>query len=389
MRTRLLLGVSVLWIPLAFLFDGVTVLMLPVRLGGDATSLGLVSLVGLGIGAGLQPIAGWASDRLRHRLDRRVFTTVAVVPALLGLGLLAGTGSIVGAVIGYVLVQAASTSIQAGQQTLIPEHVSHVQRGRAAGLKSAFDVGGAFVAFLVLGALLAAGNLVAAAAVSAAVLVVAVVLMLVLVPRVDRTVATIVHTRSLPPGLVPLILARFLFLFGTYAVGRFLVLLIADRLRIPADQALDEAGGLLALLALVTAAAALVFGWLADRRERTDLMVLGAVLAVAGILLLMPSGGLAGVVAGGMVMSLGTAAFMTSNWAATTDVVPRAEAGRLMAIANLGTGLAAAAAGILGPLIDAAGFAPALLIAGAASAGAVVPLVVRLPHIHRSREHAA
>jgi hypothetical protein len=28
----------VLWIPLAFLFDGVTVLLLPIRLGGDATT---------------------------------------------------------------------------------------------------------------------------------------------------------------------------------------------------------------------------------------------------------------------------------------------------------------------------------------------------------------
>ena len=35
---RLLGAVSVLWIPLAFLFDGVTVLLLPIRLWGDTAA---------------------------------------------------------------------------------------------------------------------------------------------------------------------------------------------------------------------------------------------------------------------------------------------------------------------------------------------------------------
>jgi di/tricarboxylate transporter len=46
-----------------------------------------------------------------------------------------------------------------------------------------------------------------------------------------------------------------------------------------------------------------------------------------------------------------------------------------MGIANLGTALAAAVAGLVGPLIDNAGFAPALLVAAAASAAATLPLV--------------
>src|SRR5215207_2753158 len=42
-------GLSVVWVHLAFLFDGVTVLLLPLRLEADAGTVGLVSLVGLGI----------------------------------------------------------------------------------------------------------------------------------------------------------------------------------------------------------------------------------------------------------------------------------------------------------------------------------------------------
>jgi hypothetical protein len=42
-----------------------------------------------------------------------------------------------------------------------------------------------------------------------------------------------------------------------------------------------------------------------------------------------------------------------------------------MGIANLGTALAAAAAGLVGPVIDAAGFAPALIAAAAVSAASL------------------
>jgi MFS family permease len=375
LRARLLLGISILWIPLAFLFDGVTVLLLPVRLGGSATDLGLVSFVGLAVAAGLQPVAGLLSDRFRDRVDRRLFIAVAAAPALGGLWVLAGATGIVAAIVGYVAIQAAAAAVQAGQQTLIPEHVRDDARGRASGLKAAFDVGGAFVAFLVLGAVLATGDLVAAAAVTSAALVVGVVVMVALVPAGGAGPSPARRSLGLPPGLVPLIVARFLFLFATYAVGRFLLLLVSERLAIPADRAADEAGGLLALFTLATALTALAAGWLADRRSRHELMSVGAVTAALGIVVLVPAAGLPGLLVGGLLMSLGTAAFVAANWAATTDLVDASDSGRLMGIANLGTALAAAVAGLVGPLIDHAGFAPALLVAAAASAAATLPLV--------------
>jgi len=59
-----------------------------------------------------------------------------------------------------------------------------------------------------------------------------------------------------------------LFLLGTYAVGRFFLYFVADRLGIPRLQAADEAGSLLAGLALATALASPAAGWLADRHGR-------------------------------------------------------------------------------------------------------------------------
>jgi MFS family permease len=377
---RVGLGISIVWIPLAFLFDGMTALVLPVRLGGDtaaATRIGLISFAGLALATLVQPFAGHLSDVVRSRIDRRAFISLAALPAILGLWLLAGPTTAPVAALGYVTVQLSASAAQAAQQALIPERVSERFRGRAAGLKSAFDVGGAFLAFAVLGTLLASGDALPAAAVTTLILVAALVAMWAFVPaRTERSPAPAPTPRSagLPAGFAPLIAARFLFLFGIYAVGRFLLLLVAERLAIPTERAADETGGLLALFTLTAAAAAIPFGTAADRLGRERTMALGVGLAVAGIAAFVPPAGAVGVIVAGLLMSLGSAAFVSANWAATTDLTTPATAGRVMGIANIGTGGAAAFAGLLGPVVDGGGFVPALLIAAAVAALAGIPL---------------
>jgi MFS family permease len=288
---------------------------------------------------------------------------------------------------GYLVVQVAASSIQAAQQTLIPEHVERPLRGRAAGLKGAFDIGGSFLAFLVLGALLSSGDTVPAAVAVTAVLVGSLAVLAACVPGIApdklRT-SPPAHgrrpLRSVPPGFVRLVASRFLFLFGTYAIGRFLLLLVADRSGIDPTQAADATGGLLAIFTVATAVAALAFGRLADRRGRDGIMVLGIVVSAAGILAFAPSFGVPGVALGGLVMSVGTGAFVAANWAALTDLSPAEDAGWLMGLANIGTGGAAACAGLLGPVIDGVGFTPAILVAAIATAAALIP-VSREPRI--------
>jgi MFS family permease len=376
MTARALFGISVLWVPLAFLFDGVTVLVLPIRLGGSATEVGLVSFAGLAFAAILQPLAGWLSDTFRSRVDRRLIAAGAAIPAIIGLWLLVGSFGVAIAMLGYVIVQGAATVIQAGQQTFIPEHVEGGARGRASGLKTAFDVGGAFVAFVVLGMLLSGGDPAPAAIATTIALLGATIAMLALVPRTVPSADRPGSRFEFRAGLGSLVAARFLFLFATFAVGRFLLLLVAERLGIPADRAADEAGGILAFLTLVTAGAALPFGSLADRIPRRALMAGGAVVATTGIALLVPAIGIAGLLAGGLLMSLGTAAFVTANWAETTSLVPASDAGRLMGLANLGTAVAAASGGLVGPLIDAAGMQSALVLTAMASAASIAPVIL-------------
>jgi MFS family permease len=399
-RPGLLLGVSVIWLPLAFLFDGLTTLVLPIRLGGDAATLGFVSLVGLGVGALLQPVAGWLSDRSSRSLDRRAFMVVAAMPAILGLWFLGGTAGFAAALAGYLLVQASAGAIQAAGQALVPEFVHPDRQGSAAGVKTAFDIGGAFVAFLVLGALLAGPGVPTAATVIGLVLVAALALLGILVPgqqvgappgpqdsalpaataRTARTTWTSQTTRTtggtgldLPRGLGSLIASRFLFLLGTYGVGRFLLLLVAERLGLDPEQAVDEAAGLLALFSLATALGALSLGRLADTWSRSGLTAAGAALGAAGIALLAIPAGLPGLLAGGLLLAFGNAAFLTANWAAVTSLAPPADAGRLLGFVSLGTGLAAAGAGLLGFVVAAGGFGPALLLGAMVTAAAAFP----------------
>jgi MFS family permease len=381
-RNGLLVGVSVVWVPLAFLFDGVTVLLLPVRFAGssnDATLVGLVSAVGLLAGIAVQPLAGRVGDLLRARLERRDFLALAAVPALGGLWLLAGATAVPLAIVGYIVCQAGTGVMQASQQALVPEHVRMDAHGRASGVRSLFDVGGAFLAFAVLGAVLATRGLATAAAVITSLLVVALVLARLLVPasttarEPSRAPAARLTTR-LPSPLLQLMAARFLFLLGTYAVGRFLVLLVAERLGVGTASAVADAGALLAVLTLATAAAAIPAGWATDRLGGHRLMAAGAVVSAVGILALAPPLGVVGLLVGGLAMSVGTAAFVVPNWAAITALTPADDAGRLLGWASIATGGAAACAGALGTVIDRAGFAPALVIAAAASAAAVIPV---------------
>jgi MFS family permease len=376
----LALGISAVWIPLAFLFDGLTVLVLPFRISGEryqATLIGVISFVGLGAALAIQPFAGALSDRLRGRLGRRAFMALAAAPAIGGLWLLTGAATIPVLALGYLVVQVAASAIQAAQQTLIPEHVLPAFRARAAGMKTAADIGGAFVAFLVLGWLLAAGDLGLVAPFITGLLLGTLLLAWTLTPAAiqNESPNPNIARRGLPPGFLRLIAARFLFLLGIYVIGRFLTLLVALRLGSDPDVAAAETGALLAVFTLATAMSALASGPLADRYGRSRTMAGGAIIGAIGVLGFLPAAGLPGVLLAGLLMSLGTAGFSAGNWAAITDIVPAGDAGRLMGLANIGTGGAAACAGLLGPLIDLGGFGPAILVAAAASAAALLPLL--------------
>lgn len=386
MPTRRLLAISVPWFGLSMLADGLTALVLPYLLllivagSVQATVLGVVTLIGLGLGMLVQPLAGAISDRTG---SRRPLLLGGMALALLGLGGLA-IGPVIGlagVVMLYLVATGGANIAQAGQQALIPDQVPAQSRGRAAGLKGFMDVGGAFAAFAVLAALLSDGMLSIAMLVLAAAFALTVGAALyspsTVVPRrapAPLRLSVLWRDLAAPGPFTVLLLARFCVLLGVYAVGRFLLLFIADRLDLAPEAAAGEAGTVLAVLALLTAVSAVPFGWAADRVGRRPMMVGGAVLAASGIGLMAMATDTTQIMLFGIPLALGTAAFGAGSWAMATDLVSPAAAARQMGTANYATAGAAAAAGLLGPLVDLAeqstpglGFTLLMLLAAVAA----------------------
>lgn len=398
-QIRLLAGISIFWLALSLLFDGINTLVLPIRLSGSAnqnnqaTLLGLITFTGLLAGAFVQPVVGVLSDRLQPVLGRNRFIGFGLVLSLASLFFFATFQSIPGILISYLAIQVSASIAQAGQQALIPDLVEENRRGLASGLKGFMDLTGAMLGFAILGQFLGSGQLFQAVGVIAAALIVTYIVALLLTPE-DKPIKNAVNRNSAIPlskmfrldlsrqtDFLRLIVSRFLFLLGVYGIGRFLLLFVAQRLGLSAEQAAEQAGTLLAGLALVTILASPLAGWLADRLGRLPLMIAGATLSAAGALLLIWAGSAIQILLFGAILSLGSAAFSGGSWALIADMVPRKESARFFGLANFSVAGSAAMAGLFGPVIDWTenlfpqyGFPMLFLLAAMAFLGSVLPL---------------
>ena len=369
-RTRLLLGISVFWLALSVLSDGVNTLVLPLQLSGlsnhnnQATLLGLLTFVGLLAGALIQPIAGAFSDRLQPMLGRRGFIGIGLLLSLASLFFFAAVKSIIGIMASYLAIQVSASMAQAGQQGLLPDLVEESHRGLASGLKGFMDLTGAMLGFVILGQLLGSGQSLLAIGVIAVILIVTYVISIIMTPEDRSKKGAIVKTTAIPlreifridltqqTDFVRLIMSRFLFLLGIYGTGRFLLLFVANRLGLSETQAAEQAGNLLAGLALITILASPFTGWLADRVGRVPLMIMGAILSAVSALMLIWAGSTSQILLFGGLMSIGSAAFAGGSWALIADLVPKNESARFFGLANFSTAGSAAIAGLFGPLID-------------------------------------
>jgi MFS family permease len=276
----------------------------------------------------------------------------------------AAVKSILGILISYLAIQVSASIAQAGQQGLLPDLVDERRRGLASGLKGFMDLTGAMLGFVILGQLLGAGQSLLAIGVIAALLMITYVIAAVLTPEDRSNKGTILKTTAIPlreifridltqqTDFICLILARFLFLLGIYGTGRFLLLFVANRLGLSQAQAAEQAGNLLAGLALITILASPFTGWLADRIGRVPLMIAGAILSAVSAFMLIWAESAAQILLFGGFMSIGSAAFAGGSWALIADLVPKQEAARFFGLANFSTTGSAALAGLFGPLID-------------------------------------
>jgi MFS family permease len=375
---RTLIGISVFWLGLGVVGDAFTSIVVVQRIAelaapsAIATTVGLVTFVGILAGMTVQPFAGAVSDRLRPRWGRRGQILAGSALIVAALALFVGAPSLPTLVLAFVAVQIAASIAQAAQQGFIPDVVEPGWRGRAAGAKGLADVGGAFLGFVLLAVLVGGPQLWPAIA-GIAVIVVATALLaagLVREPPVrPAPPGNDPEARARPAGsrrqLRRVIAARFLFLLATFAVGRYLLLFAAERFHLSPADAGAAAATVFAILTLVTAVASLPAGWLTDRYGRRRMMVAGAAASAAGALLVLTVDSWTALVLFGSLLAVGSAAFSTANWAVATDLAAPDAAGRDLGFVNVGTAGAAAVAGLFGFAIDATrGYLPGLGFAG-------------------------
>jgi MFS family permease len=354
-------GGSVLWVGLSAVFDGTHLIVLPALVAAtvdpavQGTALGLLSFGALALAALAQPYFGSLSDRARARTTRLPFVAPAVLGAIVGLGLLALATSFGVVVAAVVITYLCASAVQAAQQGLLPEVFRRQRRGLASGAKQVADLVGAALAFAVLAAVLPQGTGPALAAVALIVASSYLLARTLLRESGGPTVAPaapaaeVVESRA---HFRRLVATRFVFLLATYAIGRFLVFLVATRLGVEPSAAAATAAGLIAALTLTTGVSALGWGIAADHIGRPRVSATGALLSAFGTLGLLVASDLSALGASGLLLAAGSGAFASANWAATADAVPLRAAGRWLGLASMATWAAAACAGLLGPLVD-------------------------------------
>ena len=362
------IALSALWTPL----DAV---VLQQRVSDTApyvlrdTALGIVSFVGIGLAAVMQPIAGHISDRAPLPDRRRPFIVGATAFDLPFLLFFWWAPSYAWLFAAYLLLQVSSNFAQASFQALIPDLVRPVHYGLASGIKNGYDLVGSVIGLAGVGLLLGLGvGQDAALAFLAGVLVVGAALTIVWVPPVRplppeqraRSLWDLLDLRSLPEAFkidlhahrafALAVAVRFLFLLGLYPVQRFLLYFVQDRFGL---QGAVEATSFYVLgILLMAGLAAAGAGLLSDRFGRLNTLRLGITISVAGVLGLAFSPSIVVLIGTGAVLAIGIGTFQAVNWALLSDHIPGGQGARFFGLANIATAGASALAGLLGPLIS-------------------------------------
>jgi Na+/melibiose symporter-like transporter len=334
-----------------------------------STYLGLITFAGLIVAIMVQPIIGAISDRSKFSWGRRKPFILIGITVTLGLMIGIGSGGGFAALfIMWCLMQASLNTAQGPFQALIPDLIPHNRRGLASGIKSLLEILGGVVLLRLIGNLMVnyspgTGSFqvwISLGALGAILLITTLITLLFVREK------TIQGSSSLPwssvlyssfrfdvkanPGFILFLISRLLFLMAlttlqTFALYYFQdVVKIANPSQITAD--LIIAVGVAMLIVVYPA------GRFSDKLGRRPILVCCGFLAAAGVALIFFFHNYTLIMFGGSLIGIAAGAFMSTNWALATDLVPQNEVARYVGLTNLATAGGAALARLIGPPID-------------------------------------
>jgi MFS family permease len=133
-----------------------------------------------------------------------------------------------------------------------------------------------------------------------------------------------------------------------------------------------EVGIVVASLAIASLVLRPVVGWSSDRYGRRPLLIVGAMLTVAGVLLHLPANDIGVLVAARALLGAGEAFFLVAALAAASDLAPPSRRGEALSFFSLSLYLGIGIGPLIGEaVLDASGFAAVWIVTVAIAAVAV------------------
>jgi Na+/melibiose symporter-like transporter len=370
------LKITIFGFALAALWGSLHSIVMPTRLldfvpaADKSTYLGLLTFAGLMLAIVVQPIAGAISDRSGFRWGRRrPFIFGGTLVALLFLAGIGWAGSYLAIFIIYCLLQIASNTTQGPYLAFIPDMVPPGKRGLASGVKGFLEIGGGiallypialfidsysaggggvwlWLSLAVLGAILLAGM--------------AVTLLTVKerpgkggvkVPPLATLYKSFRIKIKAQRDFVWFIVSRLFIMMAFTTLQTFAMYFLMDVVGVTDPAAATARFSIVAIAGMLVVA--YPAGWLSDKVGRRPVTLTSGLLGALGIVLLYLSReNYTLIILCGGVVGVAFGAFMSSNWALATDLVPKGEEARYLGLTNLATAGGGALARLIGPLID-------------------------------------
>jgi len=368
--------ITIFGFALSALWSSLHSIVLPLRLldmvaeTEKNTRLGLLTFVGLLLAMIVQPIAGAISDRYGFKWGQR--RPYILIGSLLGILLLPGIGlfqSYIALFAIYCLLQATSNTAQGPYQAFIPDLVPQGKKGLASGVKSLLETIGGITLVRLIGYFM--GNyapgegalwLWLVLAVLAAILLVAILATVIMVkespgkksasepPMCQTLIRSFQFDVKKDRDFIVFLVSRLLIFMALTTIQTFALFYLRDVVGLPnpaiatADLLIAAGAGM--LIAVYPA------GRLSDIIGRLPVVISSGLLGAVGVLVIFFATGYGTIIVGGIIIGIGTGAFMSSNWALATDLVPAGEEARYLGLTNLATAGGAALARLIGPAID-------------------------------------